>query len=80
MIGPDAIAVQIEPALFRLPSEAAARIGAALPQEVLIDLPARAPDAVPSPNRAAGLRACGRRLAMPARARLDRLSLPTLSP
>jgi hypothetical protein len=49
LIGADAIAVEIEPALYALPPDTPETIDAALPPESLIDLPSREASAVVPP-------------------------------
>jgi zinc protease len=72
LLGPDAVAVVLEPTLYPLPRDAQDRIDAAVPQATHVDLPAREPDQIPCPKRAGGLTVRVRATAVPVRMRLDR--------
>ncbi|WP_426504981.1 M16 family metallopeptidase [Dactylosporangium sp. McL0621] len=73
LLGPDGVGVPIEPALFRLPGDLPARLDAAVPASVHVDLPER--DETPRPPRTAGPRARARSAALAARVRWDRSAL-----
>jgi zinc protease len=49
LIGHDAISVHVEPGLFAVDAAAMAAVDAAVPPELRVDMPARAPDDIPVP-------------------------------
>jgi zinc protease len=65
LIGDDGISVAIEPTMWRLPSDAIARIDGSVPGDRHVPMPYRPPDGIPRPVTSAGMRLAGRVLAAP---------------